>query len=169
MQRLIEMIDRLNRGIGIACAWLLIPMVGLAFSVVSLRYVAKVGYPWLSEAFVWLNGAIVLLAAADVLRADQHVRVDLFYKRMSTKGKALVNLLGFWLLLLPMVGVMAYLAWPMTRFSISILESSPTPDGLPLLWVLKLLILVFCVLVGLQGFSLSVRAWRTLRGAGEAS
>lgn len=169
MQRLIEMIDRLNRGIGATCAWLLIPMVGLAFSVVSLRYVAKIGYPWLSEAFVWLNGAIVLLAAADVLRADRHVRVDLFYKRMSTKGKALVNLLGFWLLLLPMVGVIAYLAWPMAQFSVSILERSPTPDGLPLLWVLKLLVLVFCGLVGLQGFALSVRSWRILRGPKEAS
>lgn len=163
MQGVVEVIDRLNEFIGRVCAWLLLPMVALAFCVVGLRYVANVGYPWLSEAFVWLNGAIVLLAAADVLRADQHVRVDLFFRRFSARGQAAVNFFGVWLLLMPMVGVVGWFAWPIARFSVGIMERSPTPDGLPLLWVLKLLIPVFCVLIALQGLALSIRAWRTLR------
>ncbi|MEO8122480.1 MAG: TRAP transporter small permease subunit [Burkholderiales bacterium] len=160
---MVEAIDGLNELIGRVCAWLLLPMVALAFCVVGLRYVANVGYPWLSEAFVWLNGAIVLLASADVLRTDQHVRVDLFFKRFSARGRAAVDFFGVWLLLMPMVVVTGYFAWPIARFSAGILESSPTPDGLPLLWVLKLLIPAFCVLIGLQGLALSIRAWRTLR------
>lgn len=169
MHLLADVIDRLNQIIGRACAWLLLPMVVLAFGVVALRYVANVGYPWLSEAFVWLNGAIVLLASADVLRADQHVRVDLFFKRFSPRGQAVVDFFGVWLLLMPMVGVVGYLSWPMARFSAGILEHSPTPDGLPVLWVLKLLIPVFCALIALQGLAISVRAWRTLRGPKESS
>lgn len=169
MDHLVDGIDRLNEFIGRACAWLLLPMVALAFSVVALRYVANVGYPWLSEAFVWLNGGIMLLASADVLRTDQHVRVDLFFKRLSPQGRAAVNFFGVWLLLMPMVGVIGYLAWPGARFSAGILERSPTPDGLPLLWVMKLLVVAFCALVALQGVGLSARAWRTLRGSKEAS
>jgi len=165
MQRLIGVIDSLNRAIGRVCSWLLLPMVVAAFAVVALRYVGRVGYPWLSEAFVWLNGAIVLLAAADVLRTDQHVRVDLFYKRLSPRARAAVDFFGVWLLLMPMVGVIGYLSWPIVRFSVAVFERSPTPDGLPLLWLLKLFVLAFCALVALQGLALSLRAWRTLRGA----
>ncbi len=168
MHRFAELIDRLNQLIGRVCAWLLLPVVALAFSVVALRYVAQVGYPWLSEAFVWLNGAIVLLAAAEVLRADQHVRVDLFFKRFSPRGQAAVNFFGVWLLLMPMVGVVGYLSWPMARFSAAILEHSPTPDGLPVLWLLKLLIPAFCALIALQGLAISARAWRTMRDPKES-
>jgi TRAP-type mannitol/chloroaromatic compound transport system permease small subunit len=169
LERLVDAIDRFNEFIGRVCAWLLLPMVALAFGVVALRYVAHVGYPWLSEAFVWLNGAIMLLAAADVLRTDQHVRVDLFFKRLSPHGRAAVDFLGVWLLLMPMVGVIGYLAWPTARFSVGIFERSPTPDGLPVLWLMKLLILAFCALLALQGIGLSARAWRTLRSSRETS
>jgi TRAP-type mannitol/chloroaromatic compound transport system permease small subunit len=169
LERLVGVIDRFNECIGRVCAWLLLPMVGLAFGVVALRYIAQVGYPWLSEAFVWLNGAIVLLASADVLRTDQHVRVDLFFKRLSPRGRAAVDFFGVWLLLMPMVGVIGYLAWPTARFSVAIFERSPTPDGLPLLWVMKLLVLAFCALVALQGLAVSLRAGHTLRASKEAA
>lgn len=156
-------IDRLISMIGRACSWLLLPMVLMAFSVVALRYAVGVGFPWLSEAFIWLNGAIILLASAEVLRTDGHVRVDLLYKRMSRRGRATVDLVGVWLLLMPMVATIGFLAWPTARNSLAILERSPTPDGLPFLFVLKLAVVVFCVLMGLQGLATSIRAWRVLR------
>lgn len=156
-------IDSLVSAIGRACSWLLLPMVLLAFSVVALRYVFGVGFPWLSEAFIWLNGAIVLLASADVLRMDGHVRVDLVYRRMSPRQRAMVDLGGTWLLLMPMVVAIGYLAWPIAFGSLMMLERSPTPDGLPFLYVIKMLVVAFCVLLALQGIANSLRAWRVLR------
>ena len=80
-------------------------------------------------------------------------------------GNEAVDLVGVWLLLMPMVGTIGYLAWPIARNSLMILERSPTPNGLPFLFVLKLLVVVFCVLMGLQGLAMSIRAWRVLRPA----
>lgn len=165
---LVRAVDRLNGLIGSAAAWLLLPVVFLAFSVVALRYVANIGYPWFSESYTWLNGAIVMLAAAYVLREEGHVRVDLFYRRLSSRGKAWVDLLGVWTLLLPMVGSTVYLSLPIVERSWRMREASPTPDGLGFLFLLKASVLVFCALLLLQGLAMSSRALLTLLGREEA-
>ncbi|MEK7820804.1 MAG: TRAP transporter small permease subunit [Pseudomonadota bacterium] len=157
-------VDALNDHLGRITAWLLAPMALVAFSVVVLRYAFEVGYPWLSETFVWLNGAIVMLSAAYVLKEDKHVRVDLFYRTLGPRGRAWIDLVGVWLLLMPMVGTLAWLSWPIVQRSWRIAERSPTPDGLTFLYLVKATVIAFCVLTALQGLAISIRCLMTLSG-----
>jgi len=45
-----------------------------------------------------------------------------------------------------------------------ILEGSPETSGIQALFILKSVILVFCVLVALQGIALALRSFLTLKG-----
>jgi TRAP-type mannitol/chloroaromatic compound transport system permease small subunit len=155
---LVRWIDRLTGAIGLAASWLILPVVLVAFSVVVLRYVFSVGFPWLQELYIWLHGAAFVLAMAWVLRDGGHVRVDLFYKKWSARARAWADLIGVFVFLAPMMGAIVYLSWPLVQRSWRIVEKSPTSDGLTFLFLLKTLVPVACVLVLLQGLAMALRA-----------
>lgn len=129
-------------------------VVLLGASVVVLRYAFDLGYPWLSESFVWLNGVIFTIGAPYLLQLDKHVRVDVIYGRLSEKRRALVNIAGVVTLIWPAAAALSIAIWPSVVRSIQSLEASPSIDGLPFLYVLKVCVLLFFWLSALQGLSL---------------
>ena len=155
-------IDQVNEIVGRAASWMLLAMLLVTLTVVILRYVFSTGFIWLQESYVWLNGAAFMLGAGYVLLKDAHVRVDVFYRGASWRFRACVNLAGSLLLLLPMVAVVFYLSVPYVAASWAQLESSREASGLPGVFALKSILLVFCVLLGLQGLSLAARSLLTL-------
>ena len=159
-----DLVDRCNDWLGRTVAWAMLPVVLVAFSVVFLRYVLGMGYPWLQEVYIWLHGAAFMAASAWVLKEGGHVRVDLFYKRMGLRVRAWIELAGVFLFLMPMTLLMAWWAWPAVQRSLRLMERSPTADGLQFLYVLKAFVLVFCVTVTLQGLAMAARAVLVLAG-----
>ena len=157
-------IDRLTVTVGRAVAWCVLVMVLVEVAVVLMRYVFGLGSIWLSEAIVYAHATLFMGAAAWTLQQGAHVRVDIFYGDAGPRSRALVDLAGALLLLLPFVGALAWFALPYVGRSWAILERSREASGLPLVFVLKSLILVFAVLVGLQGIAQAARAWTTLAG-----
>src|SRR4051812_40512090 len=99
--RFAALIDRLNTVVARAASWCALVIVLLGFAVVLLRYVLGVGSIWLQEAILYAHAALFLLAAAWTLKEGGHVRVDVFYADASAHTKALVDLFGTLLLLLP--------------------------------------------------------------------
>src|ERR1700752_647853 len=88
--------------------------------------------------------------------------VDIFYADASPRRRAIVDLAGALLLLLPFVGVLAWFSLPYVARSWAILERSREASGLPLFFLLKTLIPLFALLLGLQGIAQAARAWQTL-------
>ena len=76
-------------------------MVLLIFSIVILRYGFNLGWIWLQESVTYLHVAIFTIAAAWTLQLDGHVRVDIFYTKMTAKRRALTDLIGTLIFLLP--------------------------------------------------------------------
>ena len=157
-------IDRLTAAVGRAVTWCLIAMVLVQVTVVLMRYVFGVGSIWLGEAIVYAHATLFMTAAAWTLQCGGHVRVDIFYADASPRRRAIVDLLGGLLLLLPFVGVLAWFSWPYAARSWAILERSRETSGLPLVFLLKALIPLFALLLGLQGIAQAARAWATLTG-----
>ena len=155
---LADRIDRLNTAIGRAIAWAVLFVVLVQFLVVVLRYVAGIGSIWLSESIVYGHAALFMLAAAWTLRMGGHVRVDVFYAEASPRTKALIDLIGALLLLVPFMLVLAWLSLPYVARSWAILERSRETSGLPAVFLLKTLIPVFAVTMALQGISQAIRA-----------
>ncbi len=165
MLAIADIIDRLTTAIGRAAAWLALAVVALQFAVVVLRYVFGLGSIWLQESILYSHAALFLLAAAWTLRNEGHVRVDLFYSTASARTKAIVDLIGTILLLLPFAAAILYFSWPYVMRSWVILEGSREASGLPLVFALKTLIPVFAGMMILQGSAQALRAVHTLTRA----
>jgi TRAP-type mannitol/chloroaromatic compound transport system permease small subunit len=152
-----DRIDRLVAAIGRAVMWLALAVVLLQFAVVVLRYAFGLGSIWLSESVIYAHAALFMLAAAWTLQVNGHVRVDVFYAEASPRAKALVDLLGALLLLLPFMAVILWFALPYVARSWAILERSRETSGLPLVYLLKTLIPLFALLMALQGIAQAIR------------
>jgi TRAP-type mannitol/chloroaromatic compound transport system permease small subunit len=162
MRLIADGIDAVNTAIGRLLVLLLPLVVLIASTVVVLRYVFAVGFPWLAESYIWLNGLIMVIGAGYVLKIDKHVRVDVFYKIFPERAKAVVNILGVLLLLWPSLYVLYEFALPFVLRSWRMHEISPTSDGLPAMYLLKSGVLAFCLLCALQGLALLLRSVLTL-------
>lgn len=160
----INLVDRLNERVGRGVAWMTLLMVMITFVVVILRYVYAVGWVWLQESYVWLHGVVFMVGAGYTLLHNGHVRVDIFYRPSSPRYKALIDLIGSFVLLLPMVMVVTYASYDFVLDSWVRLEESREAGGLPGLFLLKTVILLFCLLIGLQGLSLAARSFLVLIG-----
>jgi TRAP-type mannitol/chloroaromatic compound transport system permease small subunit len=151
-------IDRLTTAIGRAAAWLALAIVVLQFALVVARYALGLGSIWLTETVVYANAALFLLAAAWTLAAGGHVRVDIFYAHASARARAIIDLVGAVLLLLPFALALIWLSAPYAARSWAILERSQEASGLPLVFLLKTLIPVFALMMALQGIAQAIRA-----------
>jgi TRAP-type mannitol/chloroaromatic compound transport system permease small subunit len=160
----VRFVDRLNDALGRAVAWLTLAMVLIAFAVVILRYIYAVGWVWMQESYVWLHGIVFMLGAGYTLLHNGHVRVDIIYRTAGLRYKAVIDLLGSLLLLVPMVVVVFKVSEPYVAASWQKLEESRQAGGLPGLFLLKTVILAFCVLLGLQGLALAGRSFLALAG-----
>src|ERR1044071_5312216 len=105
-------IDRVNAAVGRAASWCALAIVLIGFAVVLLRYVLGLGSIWLQETIIYAHAALFLLAAAWTLKEGGHVRVDVFYASASPRAKALVDLWGSLLLLLPLAFAVIWFSWP---------------------------------------------------------
>ena len=139
-------------------------MVLIAFAVVLLRYVFAIGWVWMQESYVWLHGIVFMLGAGYTLLHNGHVRVDIIYRTASPRYKSGIDLLGSLVLLLPLVVVIFSVSFPYVVASWLKLEASREAGGLPGLFLLKTVILAFCLLLGLQGLALAGRSLLTLAG-----
>ena len=156
MQKIADLIDLVVRRIGGVAIWLVVFIVYLQFLVVIFRYVFGVNSIEAQETITILHGLVFMLAAAHVLQTNKHVRVDIFYAGLSPRAKTLVNMVGAILLLIPLSLVVWYYSWPYVGESWRILEGSPD-TGLRVRYLQKSAIMIFALLMGLQGVSIVLR------------
>ena len=164
MRNLANSLERMTAAIGRAAAWLILIVVTLEFALVVARYLFSLGSSWASETVIYAHAALFLLAAAWTLQANGHVRVDIFYAEAKPRTKALVDLVGAVVFLLPFAAVLLWLSMPYATRSWAILERSQEASGLPLVFLLKTLIPIFALLMGLQGVAQIIRSTAILQG-----
>lgn len=153
-----------NAVVGVVFSWLALGIVLVCFTVVVQRYVFSVSYLWMQDLYIWLNGAMFTAVAGFALLRDDHVRVDIFYRAASTRRKALVDLVGALVFLLPFMWVVYVYSMPFVTRSWQYQEGSANVGGMPALFVLKSFIIVFAVLVALQGAAFILRSVLVLAG-----
>lgn len=160
-----ESIDRISHATGKLVGWLTLLMVIVTCIIVVMRYVFDTGLIWLQESVIWMHGTVFMLGAAYTLLHEDHVRVDVFYRTMSERRRAWVDLIGVVIFLLPFCMLLAVRAYDFAAFSWSIHEASRESGGLPypLVSILKSVLVVMPIAVGLQGISLLLRSVAKIR------
>lgn len=145
-----QLIDRFIDLIGRAVAWFAVFMAILTLAVVILRYGFSTGSIFMQELVFYMHGAMFMLGLAYTMQHDSHVRVDIVYARFSTRKKAIINLCGHILFLVPMSLVLLLGSLDYVVASWTILEASEEVGGIPALYLLKTVIPLTAVLLLLQ-------------------
>jgi TRAP-type mannitol/chloroaromatic compound transport system permease small subunit len=161
-----NLFDRISDITGRIIAWLTLAMVLITTVIVVMRKLFDAGFIWMQESVTWMHAAVFMLGAAYTLLHEDHVRVDIFYSKMSDKRRAVVDLAGVVLFLLPLCGFLALKAYDFAAVSWSIHETTREPGGLPYpaIPLMKSIVIVMPVAVALQGVSMMMRALAALRG-----
>jgi len=147
---------------GQAVSWLTLVMVLLTFLIVILRYGFNLGWIWLQESLTYVHVTVFCIVAAWTLQQDGHVRVDIFYAGMTEKKRALVDLSGSVLFLVPLCIFILVISWPYVANSWKLLETSREAGGLPLVFLLNSLILALPALLLIPAVINIHDAWKTL-------
>jgi len=161
-----KLLDAFSIRVGHAVSWLTLLMVIVTFVIVVLRYVFGTGLIWLQESLTWMHAAVFMLGAAYTLQREEHVRVDIFYRKMSEQQRAWVNLLGVLVFIFPMCAFFVYESVDYVAASWSLREVSRNSGGLsyPAVPLLKSVLVIMPVAVALQGLALLLRAAHVIRG-----
>jgi TRAP-type mannitol/chloroaromatic compound transport system permease small subunit len=165
LQRFARAVDAANERIGRVVAWLALAMVLVQLTVVVMRYVFGLGSVKMQESIVYMHAALFMVAAGYTLLHDGHVRCDIFYGTASPRRKAAIDLLGVAVFLLPVAVLIGWLGWPYVGAAWAVREGSPEGSlGIPGVYLLKSVILLFAALLLLQGLALAVRSALRLAG-----
>ena len=158
-----RLIDALNERLSVIANWLVLlsclVSAGNAFS----RYAFSISSNAWLEIQWYMFGALVMLGASYTLRKNEHVRVDIVYSNLPTRGQIWVDIVGTILFLLPATLILAYLSWPVFHNAWATGEVSSNAGGL-LRWPVKVFLPLGFALLSLQGLSELIKRIAGLRG-----
>lgn len=151
MQFLINSLKKIIDAVGHICSILMILMILNVFYDVIMRYFFNDVSIAMQELEWHLFAAMFMFGIGYTLMADDHVRVDVFYDRMSKRKQAIINIVGSLLFALPITVLILYFSWDYTYEAYEMGEGSADPGGLPHRWIVRAIIpsssifLILCI------------------------
>jgi TRAP-type mannitol/chloroaromatic compound transport system permease small subunit len=158
-----RLVDAVNERCARIATWLVLLACLVSAGNAFARYLLSMGSNAWLEIQWYLFGAMVMLGAPYALKLNEHVRVDVFYGRLSTRAQIWVDIMGTVLFLLPTAALIGWMSWPMFYESYAINETSLNAGGL-LRWPIKLFVPLGFLLLFLQGLSELIKRAGTLTG-----
>jgi TRAP-type mannitol/chloroaromatic compound transport system permease small subunit len=163
LEKMINFLDSINLRMGKTLSWLVLAMVIVMFATVALRYLLNINTIWQQELVRYLHIIIFMSVAGYTLQLNEHVRVDIIYQKLSTKGKAIIDLVGTFIFLLPVIFSIIYFSHAFIMASWKIYEPSREPLGLEGVFLIKSFIWVFAATLFTQGISTILSSIKTIR------
>ena len=157
-------IDTLSTVVGSVAALIIIPLVLATCWEVLARYIFGAPTIWAFELGYMLMGLHFLLGGALTLLRQQHVRIDLIYARLPPRRRAVIDLAGYALLVLPALVMICLRFWEHTTNAMTTGERTGQSAWNPEIWPFRAIILASFGLLTLQVVSESLKAIAVLRG-----
>ena len=161
MQFILKLFKNIIDAVGSLCSIIMILMVLNVFYDVVSRYFFNDVSIGMQELEWHLFAAMFMFGIGYTLKEDGHVRVDVFYDRMSEHSQAIINILGAIFFALPITLLVLYYGSDYALEAFQMGEGSPDPGGLPYRWIVRSIIpfssafLLLCILyVTLKNISL---------------
>jgi TRAP-type mannitol/chloroaromatic compound transport system permease small subunit len=125
-----RLIDAITDRFAVAAKWAVLISCFISAANAVVRYLANYSSNAFLEIQWYLFAACVMLGASQVLRVNEHVRVDVLYGMYSGRVKALIDLAGFVLFVVPVMVAMIYYSWPLFVQMVRSGEMSNNAGGL---------------------------------------
>jgi len=111
MKKVLKTIDTLSEWSGNLGRWLTLGLVMVIVIEVTMRYAFNRPTSWAYETSIMFGTALYALGFSYTERLNAHVRVDVFYIRLSPRGKAIIDVIGGLLIFLPVIALIVYSSW----------------------------------------------------------
>ncbi|MBN8902176.1 MAG: TRAP transporter small permease subunit, partial [Rhodospirillales bacterium] len=109
--KITRVIDGISDVAGFIAKWLVLLACLVSAGNALVRYLISYSSNGLLEIQWYMFGGIVLLGAAQTLRLNEHVRVDLLYSYVSDRTRLWIDIFGFTIFLLPVMAYLTYMTW----------------------------------------------------------
>lgn len=156
-------VDALNDAFARIAIWAVLLACVVSAGNATVRYLLNMSSNAWLELQWYLFAVTVMLGAPQVLRLNEHVRVDVLYSRLSARKQASVDLFGLLFFLMPAIGLLGWMAWPYVVDSWAHSEMSSNAGGL-IRWPFKALVPLGCALLALQGVAEIIKRIGYLQG-----
>lgn len=157
MGKLLKVIDSINEWVGVQVRWLSVALVLIGVIGVIRRYLLHQSTVWEYELIIMTGAAMYSLSWGYVLLHNAHTRVDIFYSRLSQRGRAILDMICFLIFFFPLIGALLKISYSWMVFSISINEKSSLTYVYPPLYPLRSIVFIGFLLFFLQGVAVFVR------------
>jgi TRAP-type mannitol/chloroaromatic compound transport system permease small subunit len=157
-------ITRFSYLLGNIAGILFIILLFNVFYNVVARYVFNSVSIGMQEMEWHLYASMFLLGVSYGIASEGHVRVDLFYERLSQKRRAIIDLTGSLVLLIPFTLMVFWYGIDFTWQAWDIDEGSGDPGGLPNRWIIKGMIPFSFLAMAISGLGMMLRSINILRG-----
>lgn len=165
MRRLLAVLDAISEYSGRFVAFLSLPLVAVIIMGVVARYIFRAPFLWTHEMMEFTAAFIFALGGAYVLRHHAHVSVDLLHKRLSIRGRAIMDAVAS-IFFFIYIFVLSYAGVSFGLKSLMMLETSGTPWNPPV-YPVKMALGVAFILILLAGVANFIRYLRTAFGSKE--
>ena len=156
-------IDRFTEFVGKSVMWLiLVAVLVSAINAIVRKLFNMSSNAWL-ELQWYLFGAAFMLAAANTLSRNEHIRIDIFYASRSRKTQNWIDLFGHLFFLLPFVALMTWMLVPYMMDAIRTGQISTNAGGL-LIWPARAILLAGFVLLLAQSFAEIIKKIAVIQG-----
>ncbi len=156
-------VDWVSEKLGTIASWAVL----LAACISAGNAVVRYGFDFSSNGWLeiqwYLFAVTVMLGAPMVLKRNEHVRVDLIYGSISSKVQVYIDLFGLAIFLLPVMGFLFWLSFPLFVKMLLSGEVSSNAGGL-VRWPAMMLLPLGFGWVFVQGVSEIIKRIAHLKG-----
>ena len=151
-------------GVGKLGAWLSLPLIAIImFDIISRKFFV-LGSTKLQEMEWHLHAALFLLALGYAYLKNSHVRIEVIREGFSTKLKAILEVIGVVLFILPYTGLIIWFGIDFVSRSFGMNEVSSALTGLSHRWIIKSFVPMGMAFLWLSGISVLLRNISYLMG-----
>ncbi|MBW2146901.1 MAG: TRAP transporter small permease subunit [Deltaproteobacteria bacterium] len=164
MEKIIHFIDSFTEKIGKISAWLVIPLtLGLVYEVFA-RYMFHAPTVWAYDLSYMFCGTLFMMGAAYTLNKGAHVRVDVFYRLFSPRGKATIDACLYIVFFFPVMFFLIIKGADYAWYAVQIQERAAVSPWRPFVWPLKLVLPISITVLLIQGIAEFLRCLQVLFG-----
>jgi TRAP-type mannitol/chloroaromatic compound transport system permease small subunit len=163
MQTVVRVIERISGFSGQLIAWLVVPLIAATVWDVFARYAMNAPTEWAYEVGYMVMGTHALIGMAFTLREASHIRIDFFSHAFSQTTKAVIDLIGY-AIVLPCLCWVTWSLWDYWTRALRTGELSGQSAWNPPVWPFKLVFFVAFVLLTLQVIAEVIKAIQYLAG-----
>lgn len=163
LERAVRILDLPAYWSGVIVGWLIVPMVMSLVYEVTARYAFNAPTIWAYDMTYMTYGTFFMVGSAYTLMRGGHIRTDMFYGSWSPRTQGIVDAVCYLLIFFPPMLLFLWVTWDYFIASFGRNERSPTSPWLPLIWPLKGMMPLTCLLLIIQGVSEFLRCIHAAR------